>query len=255
MPSLGGDDVPNRPELIARLAREIAKAPPDVDSAARLCHAICRVLGAEGASLTLDNATSNRLTLCATDHVAAHLDSAQEVLGEGPCIDAYITGVPVVADLESAVRRWPLFADRIRPTGIELLYALPMHAGPSVLGVVSLYKREASGLTADLADAAFLVEAIGAAVVSAAREHMVLNDLDAWPSRRDVHQATGMVIAQLAVTEADALAILRAHAYATGTDLPSVARTVIDRTLVFSTASGDIISSQSDRNEEGGVDV
>lgn len=35
-----------------------------------------------------------------------------------------------------------------------------------------------------------------------------------WASRATVHQATGMVIAQLGVSAEDALAVLRAHAFA-----------------------------------------
>ena len=34
-----------------------------------------------------------------------------------------------------------------------------------------------------------------------------------WAERAEVHQATGMVVAQLGVPESDALALLRAHAY------------------------------------------
>ena len=41
-----------------------------------------------------------------------------------------------------------------------------------------------------------------------------LTDSGAWSSRAGIHQATGMVIAQLGISPDDALAVLRAHAYA-----------------------------------------
>jgi hypothetical protein len=51
--------------------------------------------------------------------------------------------------------------------------------------------------------------------------------------RAEVHQATGMVIAQLGVTAETALARLRAHAFVHDLSITDVARAVIDRTLRF----------------------
>jgi hypothetical protein len=61
-----------------------------------------------------------------------------------------------------------------------------------------------------------------------------------WAVRDQVDQATGMVVAQLRVSPADALAVLRAHAFAHSTTLAEVSGWVLDRTLDFSnTESGD----------------
>jgi AmiR/NasT family two-component response regulator len=48
-----------------------------------------------------------------------------------------------------------------------------------------------------------------------------------------VHQATGMVIAQMNLPPEDALAILKAHAYALNTTLADVAGRVLRRELDF----------------------
>jgi ANTAR domain len=55
-----------------------------------------------------------------------------------------------------------------------------------------------------------------------------------WSERAEVHQATGMVVAQLGVPETDALALLRAYAYSHDQSVAATARTVIARTLAFS---------------------
>ena len=52
-------------------------------------------------------------------------------------------------------------------------------------------------------------------------------------SRRTIHQATGMVLAQLNVTADDAGLILRAHAYASGRSVRDVADDVLARRLDF----------------------
>jgi hypothetical protein len=54
-----------------------------------------------------------------------------------------------------------------------------------------------------------------------------------WNDRAEVHQATGMILAQLDVSAQDAFVRLRAHAFATGRPLADVARDVVARRLVF----------------------
>jgi len=54
-----------------------------------------------------------------------------------------------------------------------------------------------------------------------------------WGNRAEVHQATGMVVAQLGISAADALARLRAHAFAEQRLLGEVARDVVARRLRF----------------------
>ncbi|MEO7421922.1 MAG: ANTAR domain-containing protein [Ornithinibacter sp.] len=55
-----------------------------------------------------------------------------------------------------------------------------------------------------------------------------------WGERAEVHQATGMVVAQLGIGAEDATALLRAHAIARYGSLVAVSTDVVDRRLVFS---------------------
>lgn len=52
-------------------------------------------------------------------------------------------------------------------------------------------------------------------------------------SRREIHQATGMVLAQSRATAADALLLLRAHAFANGMTLRETADAVLEGRLEF----------------------
>jgi hypothetical protein len=60
---------------------------------------------------------------------------------------------------------------------------------------------------------------------------------DPIDSRAEVHQATGMIMVQLAVSLAEALLRLWAHAYATGQTVAAVAADVVSRRMRFE--SGD----------------
>lgn len=53
-------------------------------------------------------------------------------------------------------------------------------------------------------------------------------------SRREVHQATGMILAQLNTSASDAKLLLHAHAYASGRSVMDVAEDVVARRIDFS---------------------
>src|SRR5580698_4651267 len=104
--------VRDRTALLAQWAREIASSLLVQPLPLRLCLACARLLGADGGAITLAYTRSERVTLCATDDVAARLEDLQEVLGQGPGPDAYRSGQAVAAELASpaAAGRWPMFA-------------------------------------------------------------------------------------------------------------------------------------------------
>ena len=78
----------DKAELLARLASLVAV---DVRRplTERLCDACRQMLGGDGASVTIAVPAGDRITLSATDADAAALEDLQEVLGEGPMLDAY----------------------------------------------------------------------------------------------------------------------------------------------------------------------
>ena len=131
--------------------------------------------------------------------------------------------------------------------------AVPMRPGGHIVGVLTLYLR-ADTLTRSLKEAQFLADAAGAALLG----DPGTADVDAqpsWAQRARVHQATGLVVAQLGIAPADALAVLRAHAFGRASTLESVVDDVLDRTLSFSYERADadvdgIISRQHPRTEE-----
>jgi hypothetical protein len=98
------------------------------------------------------------------------------------------------------------------------------------MGVITVH--DGPDMLADEAELSFLADAIGAAIVG----DLPANDDESqlWNERDRVSQATGMVIAQLGIGAADALALLRAHAFAHEVSVVEVSRSVVDRTLDFS---------------------
>jgi hypothetical protein len=227
-----------RGRLLSDLAATLATLPVDRPQTWRLGEAMRRLLRADGVAITVEYLSDNRTTLCASDEVATALESLQEVTGEGPGFDAARNGEIVVADLDGdADQRWPMLAHALEERhGPVRVYAIPLHPGSELAAVATLYTGHRRSLAEPPAGVAFLANAVGAALLDDATEQPERQGQmgEGWSSRTLVHQATGMVMAQVRVTAQDALALLRGHAYALGADINDVAQRVVDRDVHFS---------------------
>jgi GAF domain len=129
------------------LARIVAEGGASVPG--RICEACLAVLPVTRAAVTVMTSADRQEPIWASDEVASHLDELQFSLGEGPCVEAFTAGRPVlVPDLaELSGHRWPMFADAARRTSVQALFVLPLQAGAIVVGVLDLY-RDATGMLA-----------------------------------------------------------------------------------------------------------
>ena len=204
-----------------------------------LCSPFLRVLPITGVAISTLGAPFGTETVCASDASAARLDELQFDLGEGPCWDALATRRPV---LTSNIRRhgnpnWPVFRQTIDETDIGGLFAFPMRVESLDIGAVDLYSHRPRSLTgAEVADATALVRIAARQVLRRVLlSHTMKPDpgADEGYSRRVVHQATGMVLAQLDLSASDALLILQGYAFSHGRTVREVAEDVVSRNLDF----------------------
>lgn len=222
----------------------------DIALARRICQACIDGLDVDGAVLSVLTATVSRTTLWASDATAELIEELQFTLNEGACVEAAVTGRPVfVPDLLHATEttRWPVFAAAVAErTPVRALFALPLQWGTVNLGVLDLYRVAPGGLgAAQYRDALSAVDVaalmmLGQRTDPAADGRIGHNGgpggnwLDeASRHHAEVHQATGMVLAQLGIGATEALARLRAHAFVEQRLLVDVARDVVARRLRF----------------------
>ncbi len=226
----------DRIQLLSRLAAAVALQTDGRDPVTRVCAAACGLLDGDGGWITMLTDDASQL-LAATDATAERLEDIQEVLGVGPGPLAMQRDALVAFYLGGPDPTWSPFAEAAaRETPAVAVAAVPMHAGGRLFGVMSLYRTTPGPLARAADNAAFLADAVCAAVLE--DPEAGANGSGAWSNQAEVHQATGMVVAQLSMPVDDALVILRAHAFATGTDLVGVARAVIRRELDFGQNGG-----------------
>jgi hypothetical protein len=209
-------------------------------SVAHVCAAAVAGVRVDGAAVTVIVA-SGQDTVHASDRVAAEIEEWQRALGEGPAADAFAAGGPVFAvDLRStdSQTRWPGFAPAAVQSGAAAMFALPIQVGAIRLGVLDLYRTRAGMLTSgELSDALAFTEAAGVLLIDEVggtqpdTAEVTWQHEDPTAHQMQVHQATGMIIAQLGSTAEVAYARLRAYAYARDLRLGDVAREVVERRL------------------------
>jgi hypothetical protein len=140
--------------------------------------------------------------------------------------------------LDGAVATWPLFAAQATALGYRSTWAWPLQLGAIRLGALTVF-------VAGVAEPDTAAVHRGASFALAATELVLLANDASSPSsisqildgsierRAVVHQATGMVSAQLDIGLADALSVLRARAWAEGQSITELARAVVLRQRRF----------------------
>lgn len=205
-------------------------ASPHVEGLLRSC---CAATGVDGAGISIVTRDGTQEPLYATDDVATEIERLQLTLGEGPCVDSSSSGsavlVPDLADRGDAVAdRWPTFREGATRLGAQAIFAFPIRFGAIALGAVDLYRRSPGPLSeSQLGSALASVDGVGLAVLEAPDQY---DDHGApgIPSMV-VHQAAGMVMAQVDSTIEEAMVRLRARAFAEGRTVNELAADVVNR--------------------------
>jgi hypothetical protein len=168
------------------------------------------------------------------------IEELQFTLGEGPCLDAFVTRQPVlVPDLaREALHRWPGYAPAAHGQGMRAVFAFPLQIGAARLGVLDLFRLETGTLSAAQFREALTFAEMAVTTLLDGQEGAPPGGAadgldDVMGQRAEVYQAQGMISVQLGIPLADALARLRAYAYSENRLLPDVAREVVARRLTF----------------------
>lgn len=210
------------------------------DTLDRLCRAAAQDLPASGVGISLLSESGPSATAAASGPDVDRVEELQFTLGEGPCRDAFASRRPVLTDdLDgSGATRWPGYATAAAEHGVRAVFAFPLALGSSCLGAFDVYRTRAGPLSARALEGAVSYASYATATLLQGQgqvdTHRPTSGLDdVLASRFLVHQAQGMLTVQLGVGLEEAMARLRAHAFAHGRSLADVARDVLAGRLVI----------------------
>ncbi|MFI5684423.1 GAF and ANTAR domain-containing protein [Streptomyces sp. NPDC051636] len=230
-----GSAAPHRADTAETLAAALRGAAPE-EVPGRLCSVAVELLPVAGASVSL-RSEGLPVLVGASDETAAGMAEMQATLGEGPCACAAETTEPVLAgDLTAGpdVARWPVYAHEATAAGVRAAYSLPLGDAVVCVGTLDLYGTGPGELAGpDLHTARLLASALTVALMSLPRgEEEVGRSGGFWlggltAEHDEIHQAIGMIMAQLGVGADEALARLRGHAFACGRTALEAAHDVV----------------------------
>ncbi len=229
----------------ARIMAAVTEQDPGTGSGAaeliqRLCWFAVNEMALSGCALVLMSGTDASSMLAGAGRHARTVTGLQMELGEGPCLQAYSSGVPVLLpDLTAEnASRWPTFAAAALAVGVQAEFSLPLSVRPGGIGTLDLCRDKPGMLSGEhLADAMVAADIARDAVLY---QQYAPGDADlagllatVGGDRIVIHQATGMIAAQLDETTSNALARLRAAAFASGRWMYDIAQDVVERRVRF----------------------
>ncbi|HVA07808.1 MAG TPA: GAF and ANTAR domain-containing protein [Acidimicrobiales bacterium] len=213
------------------LAALIGGSEDEAPSLTTVCRSASKLLRMSGAAVVLMG-DGTFPSVASAYGVSVAVQDLELTLGEGPAIDAYAEGKPVLVDhVGSFSSRWPQFGRAAAEAGIQSVYALPLQLGAIKLGVLVLYREQPGILEGEDLSAALLVANLVCNQVIDMQAGAVSESL-AWGLEVDdyravVHQATGMISVQLDCAIGEALVRLRGQAFASDRPLDEVAAEVV----------------------------
>jgi GAF domain-containing protein len=152
---------------------------------------------------------------------------------EGPCLEAFQSGQPVInVDLGAAAGRWPKFAPRATALGFQAVHAFPLRLRQQVIGAMNIFGGARGG---DFEDTDVTVMQALADVASIAliqertirRGEVLTEQLQgALNSRIVIEQAKGAVAQARGISVDDAFASIRSYARRNNRRITDVAHAI-----------------------------
>jgi len=164
-------------------------------------------------------------SIAPTAPVVEELDTVQERLGQGPCLQAAVADSVIrCADLRDEPR-WPQFAAAATRLGVHSMLSFQLYTSKGGAGALNLLGSAPRAFSAE-GEALGAVLATHAAVALAAinREHQFESAL---ASRDNIGQAKGILMERLSIDAVQAFALLKKLSQSTNTPLRTIAQRVI----------------------------
>lgn len=210
----------------------------------RLCRAAARALPATGVGVSVMSDHGDPATLAASGPASEVIEDLQFTHGQGPCLDAYSLGRPILTpDLSEAARtRWFGYGPAAHGHGVRAVFSFPLQIGAARLGALDIYRdRPGSLSTEELIQAITFADVAMTGLLNAQQRSGEDDGTpvvdDALNSRFELYQAQGMVKVQLRASLGEAMVRMRAYAYAHNRSLSDVADDIVARRLVLETDS------------------
>jgi GAF domain-containing protein len=162
------------------------------------------------------------------------IDRAQYDTGDGPCLDAFRTGAPVLIPSTATDTQWPAFSRTAADHGIRSTLSLPLSNGHETFGALNLYAEVEDAFSPATIEAAGQFVAQAAFVLANAQAYWDARTLSeglraAMEHRATIEQAKGILMARSTMTPDQAIEILKRASQRGNRKLRDIAADVVAR--------------------------
>lgn len=236
-------------DRVARLFVEVADTLIDEFDLIEFFHMlttrIADMLDASPVGLLIADQRGRLEYMAASDEHVEHLELFQAQNQEGPCLDAYREGLPVVnEDLREATGRWPNFAPRAVAAGFRSVHAFPLRLRADRIGALNVFSASVGGRL-DSSDVQVVqaiadVASIGLLQERAIRRGELLTEQlqGALNSRIIVEQAKGAVAQARGLSVDEAFELIRTHSRNHNLRIVDIAQVIVTDRSSLSTLFG-----------------
>lgn len=220
------------PDALAKsVARLEGVDPADTGLDAALELAVAEtddVFPVDGAGLLLLSEDGVLRYTAASDEPGRMLETLQEQLGEGPCIDAFLEDAPVLAEDMGADLRWPSVGPLAAGHGVHAVLGVPVDLREGPVGTLNVYAaRPHTWDQADVVAIQAYTRVIASLLRAAVRAHLkgrAATQLQhALDHRSLIEQAKGVIMQRRGIDQQAAFELLRTQARSTRRRLHDVA--------------------------------
>ncbi|ROR91893.1 GAF and ANTAR domain-containing protein [Nocardioides aurantiacus] len=213
---------------MADLARDLRSEESAAQTLQHVVQAVVDLIeGCDSAGISLATTAGRIRTSACTGEVPVAADRLQQELGEGPCVDAAWHEEVVSATDLGFDTRWPLWAPRaVAELGVRSMVCVRLFTHDDRLGALNLFSHRRAAFSAEDLDEAMVYAAHAAVAITAAEQIEGLTT--AVHNRTVLGQATGLLMAQYAVTAHQAFNLLRRLSSEQNRKVVVIAREVVE---------------------------
>ncbi|MEU2718743.1 GAF domain-containing protein [Streptomyces sp. NPDC007205] len=210
-------------QLQENFARRAAQWDQSCGTRPRFMTGVAEACGTSSAAVTLVDAGQNQLAIAVSDEQSRAAQELEFVLGNGPTRDAAAARRPLHVSGRAIAARWPGYGAGLASLGIASVAALPLPSQDSCMGVLTVFDPQPGpGGPADLAEVAAALTPI--VLLGPDADAGLYGEIDI---RATVLHAAAMLSAQLSRPADDALALIKARAFAEEVPIETVARQIV----------------------------
>jgi transcriptional regulator with GAF, ATPase, and Fis domain len=127
-------------ELLIDFARTLTQEYPIQAILDNFVECLPQVVPVTGASVLLIGDDHEMHFVAASDEVLLQIEGLQTEFDEGPCLETYRSGEPVLIPDLAHDRRFPRFSPRARDDGLAAVFAFPMSVDDHRLGALDVWR-------------------------------------------------------------------------------------------------------------------